>query len=790
MAVINGTPGADTLNGTASADTINAGGGADRITGGLDGDLLRGGVGNDLFMWNLGDGSDTIVGGDGIDRARFTGLTTTFISADGTAVRVFDSRLTGIERIDLRPLGDSDGVIVGDLTGTGVTLVAVDLAGTVGGVVGDGAVDTVSRGGSSGNDTLVATIAGGTISVTGLSTQVTISHFDPTDNLSIGGGDGNDMLNAAQLADGLIRVQMGGDAGNDKLIGSRGNDTLWGGVGNDTIVGGRGRDSVILGAGNDLFEWKAGDGNDVVNGDDGIDTLRITGNAADETITITAFGAARVSRGASIVDAFELERIQVRALGGADSIAVSDLSATTVTSVLVDLAATAGGGAADKKVDTVTAAGTGNNDVIGISVSNGGIVASGLSTALRITHADATDILAIDGGKGDDSISAANLPAGTMSLSLSGGDGQDTLTGTGGNDRIRGGAGNDLAVLGAGNDTFTWSTGDGADLVKGGGGLDTWVYSGGAGADVVGFAAAGGRVEISFSFLEQVERIRVSAGAGADIITVNDLAGTGLQQVLIDLGGTGASGDGAQDVVDAVAGAGNDTIGVSLSDGVVSVSGLATQVTASRAEAIDVLNVFGGEGKDTITASTVPADAMQLVLDGGSGNDIVTGSAGVDTARGQAGNDTLNGAGGADMLNGGADSDRLTGGGGNDTLLGGLGGDVLLGGLGDDFVLGGSGNDTITGGGNDLMMYTEPGDGHDTILDFDGDPTGGQDRINLDQLLDFLGMGAEREFRVSITDNGATVAIAVDTDGIGGADLAVATLHTSHEIKLNEDVII
>jgi Ca2+-binding RTX toxin-like protein len=787
MANINGGIGNDTLLGTANND---------RVTGGAGNDLARMRAGNDLFLWNLGDGSDTIFGDAGIDRAVFTydaGQGSVFIDAVGTLARVINAGiLSGVERIELRPLGGTDGITVENLAGTGVGLVAIDLAGTVGGVVGDGATDTVQRGGSSGNDTLVASLVSGKISITGPSTQVTISHFDAIDTLRINGNEGNDTLDASQLTAGLMKVDLFGNIGNDRIIGSRGNDALNGWSGNDTIVGGRGVDNVLLGAGNDLFEWNAGDGSDIVDGDDNVDTLRFNGNTADETITVfTASGAARVSRGATIVEAQEIERLQVRALGGADSITVNDLIASPVTSVLVDLAATKGGILADKKVDTVTAFGTGNADLVGIKLSSGGIAVSGLAASLRVTHTDAKDILVIDGGAGNDVISAKDLPTGKMSLRLLGGAGDDTITGTAGNDRIVGGAGNDFAILGAGNDTFVWISSHGADIVEGGTGVDTWIYSGTDASEAVAFFAAGGEVEVQFSFLDHVERVRVMAGGGADSISVNNLTGTDLQQIAIDLGGSGASGDKAQDSVDAVGTGGNDKIGATLSDGVVSVTGLAPQVTITHAEAIDILNIFGGDGNDTINVSALPASAMQLVLNGGSGNDVITGSAAGNTLHGDAGNDTLNGGGGHDKLGGGDANDRLVGGDGNDDLAGGSGDDILFGGLGDDVFTGGSGNDSITGGGgNDVMMYSDVSVGHDTVLDFDGDATGGQDRLNLDELLDFLGLGAEREFRVFITDHGDTVDVAVDTDGKNGADLTVATLHTSDEITLKIDVII
>jgi Ca2+-binding RTX toxin-like protein len=143
---------------------------------------------------------------------------------------------------------------------------------------------------------------------------------------------------------------------------------------------------------------------------------------------------------------------------------------------------------------------------------------------------------------------------------------------------------------------------------------------------------------------------------------------------------------------------------------------------------------------------------------------------------------------------GGEDNDRLDGGAGADNLIGLAGHDVILGGLGDDSIQGDKGNDTITGGaGNDRIFYSSVLDGHDVVLDFDGNPTGGQDTLHLEFLFQGLGVPVQdRVGRVFISDKGATVDVAVDADGNAGNgyELVVATLHTVDEIKLGTDVII
>ncbi len=52
------------------------------------------------------------------------------------------------------------------------------------------------------------------------------------------------------------------------------------------------------------------------------------------------------------------------------------------------------------------------------------------------------------------------------------------------------------------------------------------------------------------------------------------------------------------------------------------------------------------------------------------------------------------------------------------------GDDNLIGGAGDDLLIGGEGDDLLSGGaGNDTFEY-QPGDGHDTITDFNAGNSG------------------------------------------------------------------
>ena len=125
---------------------------------------------------------------------------------------------------------------------------------------------------------------------------------------------------------------------------------------------------------------------------------------------------------------------------------------------------------------------------------------------------------------------------------LNGGGGDDTLLGGDGNDTVVGGKGNDTAFLGAGNDTFIWNPGDGNDTVGGGTGFDTLDFRGANKGETIEISANGSGALFTRAAgnidLNGVERIQFEAqGQHSDNITIDDLTGTDVKQVAIDLGG-------------------------------------------------------------------------------------------------------------------------------------------------------------------------------------------------------------------------------------------------------------
>ena len=71
------------------------------------------------------------------------------LSANGSRLRLFRDvgnvtmDVNGVEQVNVVALGGADTITVNDLSGTGVTDVNLDLAGTPGSGTGDGQADTV-----------------------------------------------------------------------------------------------------------------------------------------------------------------------------------------------------------------------------------------------------------------------------------------------------------------------------------------------------------------------------------------------------------------------------------------------------------------------------------------------------------------------------------------------------------------------------------------------------------------------------------------------------------------------
>src|SRR5262245_35331521 len=638
----------DESNGALPAAQLFGGAGNDTLTGGSGGDLLFGQSGNDTLLGKGGadqlfggSGNDVLNGGDGDDQ----------VFGEG-----------GNDRMIWNPGDDSDLFEGGD------------------------GVDTAEVNGGNGSETFTITANGTRVRFDRVSPAPFTIDIGTTENLVLNANGGDDVITAGNGLANLIKLTIDGGAGNDIITGGDGDDTLLGGDGNDVIAGSRGNDTAQLGAGDDTFIWNPGDGSDVVDGQDGTDTLVFNGANIAETMSISAnHGKVSLVRDvANITMSLDnIEHIQVNARGGADKITVNDLTGSDVTQVTVDL------GANDGAADQVTVNGTSGNDQINVVATATGVAVTGLPAQVDIDHPGAGDLLTVNGSNGNDTINASFLPADVIGLTIDGGAGTDTIIGSqgadrllggDGNDTVTGGRGDDIALLGNGNDTFIWNPGDGSDVVEGEAGTDTLVFNGANINERMDISANGARARLTRDVgnitmdLNGVEHIQLNALGAADTITVDDLTGTDVKQVSLDLSGTIGSGqgDGAADNVIVNGGAGDETVTVATSGTGVVVNGLAAKVTLAGTEgALDSLTVNGLGGNDTINASGLKAGQINLTINGGSGDDKITGSQGDDVVIGGQGSDTaLLGAGNDTFLwNPGDGSDTVDGQAGSDTLL-------------------------------------------------------------------------------------------------------------------------
>jgi Ca2+-binding RTX toxin-like protein len=442
--------------------------GNDFVDGNQGNDTALLGDGNDVFQWDPGDGSDVVEGQGGTDTLVFNGSNAAEsidLSANGSRLRLARNvgsvvmDVNGVERVNLNTLGGADTITTGDLTGTDVKQLAIDLSQQPGSGMGDGAADAVVVNATVVNDQITVSDKGGSVIVKGLAAQVTIEGAEASnDSLTINGLAGDDTINASGLSADLINLTINGGSGNDTITGSKGNDLVNGGQGNDV---------ASLGAGDDTFVWNPGDASDTVEGQAGVDTLQFNGANLNEKIDISANGSrASLTRdvGTVTMDLDGVETINVRALGGADTITVNDMTATDVSNVNIDLAGANGGG--DGAADTVIVNATDGNDVITItSDANGVVTVSGLGEDVKISNLDTGDRIIINGLGGDDVINATGLAAGVL-LTENGGNGNDVLVGGAGDDTLNGEAGDDV-LLG----------GPGQDILDGGPGSNTVIQS-------------------------------------------------------------------------------------------------------------------------------------------------------------------------------------------------------------------------------------------------------------------------------------------------------------------------
>ena len=255
---INGDEGNDaaTILARAGTNTINLNGGDNNDT--LDASATVAGPGS--IALNGNDGNDALIGGGGNDQLDGGQGDDTFIGNGGTdnvgggaGTSIFDQILVpgtaAGDTITLAPNGSGHLLV----TINGVTTTYRNF---LAGPIDSSGIESVLVNADAGNDAVNVSITPGAYDIT------------------VNGGDNDDVLDASATVAGPKSIFLNGNDGNDALIGGGDDDTMDGGQGNDTFVGNGGTDNIGAGAGTSID-----------------DRIIVTGTAAGDTITLSVDGS-------------------------------------------------------------------------------------------------------------------------------------------------------------------------------------------------------------------------------------------------------------------------------------------------------------------------------------------------------------------------------------------------------------------------------------------------------------------------------------------------------------------
>ncbi|WHZ29132.1 MAG: Alkaline phosphatase [Nitrospira sp.] len=642
--VLAGDEGRDVLLGHGGIDQLSGGIGDDVLRGGDDNDVLNGGTGNDSLEGEAGD--DVLVGGTGDDQ---------LLGGDGSDLYRFNIG-DGLDSLfDSGPGTDTDTVQFG----SGITSNSISLSSQFGQIVIK--VGAGSEGIQSG-------------SVFDVFGSQTIEQFQFE--------DGTSLTYAELVARGLT---IEGTALDDILTGTNLADRLQGGQGNDWLEGGESDDSYFFNVGDGIDtiidSALVGAGNEVVFGTGITSTDLRLDLASDQSDSKQSDLLIRIGTDGDAIQFDTFDRDNALGPRTVESFRFSDGSALTYEQLLA------------KGFDLT---GTDNDDQI-----------IGTSTVDRIISGDGADVLrsglgndTLDGGMGADRLIGGQ---GDDTYLFGSGAGQDTIVEfQGGLDAIRmvpGVAPSDVAVARSNND-LVLSLSGGADRLT----VSLYFLAPPLQIELVQFADG---TVWNQAFIENLTKPVITGTEGPD-----SLIGTSGANRLVGLAGddqlTGLAGN---DLLDGGTGADELTGGFGNDEYIVDDSG-------------DAVTELTDEGIDTVQSSvtrTLEADVENLTLTGsaainGTGNaldNVLIGNSGANVLTGRAGNDTY--------VVGADDTVVELTGGGTDTIQTGV--SATLGANVENLTL--TSSASLIGVGNELdnvlkadgsISVLAGGDGNDTYI--------------------------------------------------------------------------
>jgi hypothetical protein len=719
----------------------------------------------------------------------------------------------GIETVTLNVTGNS-------------TIENLDTAMSVLDINGAGSIAIQSLDNQSNLSQIDASGAGGTVNLSFSAAPGPVSYLGSTGSDIVTGNNANGTSIDTGNGDDVVTDGAGGGnttittgAGTDTVNSRSGNDTISTGSENDTVnVTSTGLTAVDTGSGADIIDFAAGtfdadvlaSNQDVVNGGDDRDELRINQSAADnnfeavsgiEILTLNTAGTTvtlgtegseagidtiNLSTGNDTVTAIINTRnltVNSRGAGNGGNDIVTTGSANDtfnfggnltddddldggagVDTLNLDGPTTlSAGNGAFERIETVNLAGNGNNDYsltldnLNAPSSNGTLTIAGGTLGSDDTAVINTSAVTLFGLNITTGAAADTVTLGATANTVSTGAGADTVSGT----------------IGAGASTIdTGSEDDNVDLATASGG--SLNLTTGTGNDAVVVTGAGSKTIDTGDNNDTVDadgNANVQLGSGEDTLFV-----TGLND-----NQTADGGAGVADLVQANS-AVTDALFTNFSNFEVfrQTSG-SSSVLGAEAQAAGIRTVVDGadSSANLYDLSAFTADVTVILNDqdvtAGAGGTIANSGGGNDTVLTGSGNDTV-------ILDDGTapDSNTINTGAGNDTII--SRNDSLDQ---DDLINGGEGNDTIAfnnGNANtnipgpviadiDLdevvsienFVFTDSGDrvlnvvdADDSVIQFrgDGNPVGTLTNLRVDLS--------------AVTDGDDSVTVILEDDGLLG----------------------
>ena len=701
---LNGT-GDINANGNGLANTIIGNTGNNIIDGGAGIDNLTGGLGNDTYIVDLtatGLLQDTVTEGislvDTADAIQLRGTSTNTITSTiilGANIEILDASQTGNSKLNF--------------TGNALNN---SLYGNAADNILDGSTGTDALYGGDGNDTYLtdlSTTGAGALAITSLQDSLTEYANEGIDTLKLRGaatlinastltlGDNIENLDASLT--GATKLNLTGNALDNKLTGNAAANSIDGSDGNDMLDGGAGIDTLNGGAGDDTYmvdvagNISTGLGGDIIIDAEGNDTVitKFTANLSSpqfaniENMTLFT-GAAPLSATGNAGNNTLIGNDAGNTLdggGGADSLNGGKGNDTYIVNMLdgidtitEDVTYALGGG-----IDLVKSKGS---FTLGANLDNLTLTDGSTNGGFDLADGIGNEINNIIIGNAGNNVIIGNAGNDT----LTGNAGDDTLDGGLGADNMNGGAGNDYYVVDSISDIVTESI---AKLPVGATGID-------GGTDTV-------QASISYTLGLNVDNLILTNSPlttpnannlnGVGNTLDNSIIGNDGNNYLSGLAGLDTLNGGAgNDTLDGglgidvlIGGTGDDTYIVDLITTAAVIATATTTATPAFVTLEDQIVENAGEGIDTLilrgSAVLVTPTTIDLTGTYSYGNTLSN----IDNLNASATGATklnLIGNGLDNKLTGNAANNTLIGNAGNDTLDGGLGADTLLGGFGDD----------------------------------------------------------------------------------------------------------